>query len=151
MARAQGQVPPNSSTGGSGSAVAGSTGRGSEAVHSSVRSHQRHKKVFGPDFEVEEALREYIKPDGTIGYRSTVGWYERVDNNGWRPLAERILLDEDPVTTMTRLRRQPLFHYNPAVRRWVKGYCTARTAFTGCSADLNVPSVVQSRPEMCWV
>jgi hypothetical protein len=121
MARAQGQAYPSSSTGGSASAVASSTGRGSEAVH-------RKKRVFGPDFEVEESLREYIKPDGTIGYRSTVGWYERVDNNGWRPIAERILLDEDPITTMTRLRRQPLFHYNPAVRRWVGGSCDLQTA-----------------------
>jgi hypothetical protein len=43
--------------------------------------------------------------------------YERYENNGWRPVAERVLLDEDPVTTMTRLKRQPLFHHNPAVRR----------------------------------
>lgn len=61
--------------------------------------------------------REYIKPDGTIGYRSTLGWYERSENNGWRPISERILVDEDPVTTMTKLKRQPLFHFNPGMRR----------------------------------
>ncbi|KAG2433072.1 hypothetical protein HYH02_012776 [Chlamydomonas schloesseri] len=69
------------------------------------------------DFELDSSFREYIKPDGTIGVRSTQGWYERYENNGWRPVAERVLLDEDPVTTMTRLKRQPMFHFNPAVRR----------------------------------
>lgn len=39
--------------------------------------------------------REYIKPDGTVGYRSTKGWYRRVDNNGWRPVAERLLLGQE--------------------------------------------------------
>jgi hypothetical protein len=61
--------------------------------------------------------REYIRPNGTLGMRSVCGWYARSDNNGWRPIAERILLDEDPITTITRLKRTPLFHYNPAVRR----------------------------------
>lgn len=62
--------------------------------------------------------REYIRPDGTRGMRSVHGWYARTDNNGWRPVAERVLLDEDPITTITRMKRTPLFHYNPAVRRW---------------------------------
>lgn len=61
---------------------------------------------------------EYIKPDGTIGLRSTQGWYERFENNGWRPISERVLVDEDPITTATRLKRQPLFHYSPGIRRW---------------------------------
>lgn len=26
-------------------------------------------------------------------------------------------MDEDPVTTMTKLKRQPLFHFNPGMRR----------------------------------
>ena len=34
-------------------------------------------------------LREYRKPDGTIGYRDERGWYRRKENNGWRPVAER--------------------------------------------------------------
>lgn len=55
-----------------------------------------------------------------MGVRSTQGWYERHENNGWRPVAERVLLDEDPTTTATRLKRQPLFHFNPAVRRWAR-------------------------------
>ncbi|KXZ45887.1 hypothetical protein GPECTOR_49g471 [Gonium pectorale] len=80
------------------------------------RAKNKHTFREG-DFELDNSFREYIKPDGTIGWRNTVGWYERYENNGWRPVAERALLDEDPVTTMTRLKRQPLFHHNPAVRR----------------------------------
>lgn len=47
--------------------------------------------------------------------------YERVENNGWRPIAERLLVDEDPTTTATRMRSIPNFNHNPAVRRWVAG------------------------------
>jgi len=75
------------------------------------------KKKFSEDFDLEESLREYIKPDGSLGLRSTRGWYERFENNGWRPISERLLMDEDPVTTMTKLKRTPFFHFNPAVRR----------------------------------
>ncbi|GAX74238.1 hypothetical protein CEUSTIGMA_g1687.t1 [Chlamydomonas eustigma] len=75
------------------------------------------KKVFSEDFDLEDKFREYLKPDGTIGIRSTRGWYERAENNGWRPINERILVDEDPVTTMTKLKRMPFFHFSTAVRR----------------------------------
>ncbi|GIL89786.1 hypothetical protein Vretimale_16577 [Volvox reticuliferus] len=89
---------------------------GSSAADGGKRVKKKH--VFQEEeFELDNSYREYIKPDGTIGYRSTKGWYERHENNGWRPVSERVLLDEDPVTTMTRLKRQPMFHYNPAVRR----------------------------------
>lgn len=40
-----------------------------------------------------------------------------MDHNGWRPISERILVEEDPVTTMTKLKRVPFFHHNPVVRR----------------------------------
>ncbi|KAJ9531160.1 hypothetical protein QJQ45_000833 [Haematococcus lacustris] len=69
------------------------------------------------DFRVDDSLREFIRPDGTRGMRSTQGWYARVENNGWRPISERVLVDEDPVTTATKAHRQPLFHFDPAVRR----------------------------------
>ena len=45
------------------------------------------------------------------------GWYERAENNGWRPISERILVEEDAVTTMTKLKRMPFFHFSPGVRR----------------------------------
>jgi len=73
--------------------------------------------VRGDDFELASELREYLKPDGTVGLRSTRGWYERVDHNGWRPIAERVLVDEDPVAATTRLKRIPFYHYSPVVRR----------------------------------
>ena len=82
-----------------------------------VQKLARMKKVFSEDFDLETKFREYLKPDGTIGLRSTRGWYERSENNGWRPISERILVDEDPVTTMTKLKRMPFFHHSPGVRR----------------------------------
>lgn len=75
------------------------------------------KKVFSDDFEIEESYRQYYKPDGTLGYRSTHGWYEREEKNGWRPISERILVEEDPITLMTKLKRMPFFHHSPVVRR----------------------------------
>ena len=75
------------------------------------------RKVFSEDFEIEESYRQYLKPDGTVGFRSTHGWYEREENNGWRPINERLLVEEDPVTTMTKLKRLPFFHHSPGVRR----------------------------------
>lgn len=72
------------------------------------------------------SFREYIRPDGSVGLRSVAGWYERHENNGWRPVSERVLLEEDPVTTMTRLRRLPFFHFRSdrtegGSREWGRG------------------------------
>jgi len=89
----------------------------SKVQPSSEPKRTKPKKIFSEDFEIEDKFREYLKPDGTLGIRSTCGWYERVENNGWRPINERILVDEDPVTTMTKFRRMPFFHFSPAVRR----------------------------------
>lgn len=68
--------------------------------------------------------REYIKPDGSIGLRSTRGWYARVDNNGWRPVVERVLLGaeaDDAMARAARVKAVRAFHHNPAVRRWGGG------------------------------
>lgn len=40
------------------------------------------------------AFREFVRSDGSVGYHSTRGWYRRKDSNGWRPVAERLLLDQ---------------------------------------------------------
>uniref|UniRef100_A0A7S0MRA8 Uncharacterized protein n=1 Tax=Pyramimonas obovata TaxID=1411642 RepID=A0A7S0MRA8_9CHLO len=44
------------------------------------------------------------------------GWYQRVENNGWRPLSEHVLVDIDPVTFISAAKRRP-FHHNPSVRK----------------------------------
>ncbi|GFR44327.1 hypothetical protein Agub_g5540 [Astrephomene gubernaculifera] len=108
----------NKPTAGGAAATGGGAGSMAAAVAAGAarREKKRHDFKEG-NFEIEASFREYIKPDGSIGLRDVSGWYERYENNGWRPVAERVLLDEDPVTTMTRLKRQPMFHYNPAVRR----------------------------------
>jgi len=89
----------------------------SSKTQQQLKQPTRKKKVFSDDFDLEAKFLTYLKPDGTIGLRSTRGWYERAENNGWRPISERILVDEDPVTTMTKLKRMPFFHHNPWVRR----------------------------------
>uniref|UniRef100_A0A7S0RDM8 Uncharacterized protein n=1 Tax=Chlamydomonas leiostraca TaxID=1034604 RepID=A0A7S0RDM8_9CHLO len=77
--------------------------------------HNKPKRAVEPDFDMAEELREFIRPDGTRGFRSTRGWYARSDNNGWRPIAERVLVDGEADTGAAK--SQPHFHYNPAVRR----------------------------------
>lgn len=42
--------------------------------------------------------------------------YERWENNGWRPINDRLLVGEDPITAMTRLRRT-FFPHLPSMRR----------------------------------
>lgn len=93
------------------------TGGAAGGARSGGRGGATRARVFSPDFEIEDSYRQYLKPDGTMGLRSTHGWYEREENNGWRPISERLLVEEDPVTTMTKLKRMPLFHFSPGVRR----------------------------------
>lgn len=49
-------------------------------------------------------------------FQTTEGWYQRVENNGWRPICDRVLVGVDPVTQMTAAKRYT-FHFNPGVRR----------------------------------
>ncbi|GBF92143.1 hypothetical protein Rsub_04490 [Raphidocelis subcapitata] len=35
----------------------------------------------------DSQLRPYTRPDGSVGYRCTRGWYRRNDRNGWRAIA----------------------------------------------------------------
>lgn len=44
------------------------------------------------------------------------GWYERVENNGWRPVADRTLAMFDQITQETSCRIIP-FHHNKKARR----------------------------------
>jgi hypothetical protein len=44
------------------------------------------------------------------------GWYQRVDNNGWRPLAEHVLIEVDPITASTAAKRTE-YHHVPLVRQ----------------------------------
>lgn len=44
------------------------------------------------------------------------GWYERVENNGWRPVADRTLAMFDQITQETSCRIIP-FHHNKTARR----------------------------------
>lgn len=86
--------------------------------------------------KVEGELRRYIKPDGTVGYRDVTvrrsstrpapspspaagltpllspvwqGWYQRVENNPWRPIADHQLYDDPDVNRPER----PKINYAP--------------------------------------
>jgi hypothetical protein len=80
---------------------------------------QRGKRRSYPhlevDFEIPEVYRRYVRWDGTVGLRSTLGWYQRQENNGWRPVNEvRMLNGEDE---MPNARHKPSFHFDTSVRR----------------------------------
>jgi hypothetical protein len=61
--------------------------------------------------------RRYTRRDGTTGYRSRHGWYERFENNGWRPIVDRALVDEEPSISGSQSRHAEPFHHQPAVRK----------------------------------
>lgn len=47
---------------------------------------------------------------------SMEGWYKRIENNGWRPVSERVLVDVDEVTARTAAKAYT-FHFDPGMRR----------------------------------
>lgn len=66
-------------------------------------------------FTIDEVLVEYIKPDGSVGRRPAMGWYMREDANGWRPVADRAVVMDDPVESLRAARR--VFQPVPTLRR----------------------------------
>jgi len=44
------------------------------------------------------------------------GWYQRVENNGWRPVSERVMLHEDPIAVLTASHKLD-FHHLATKRR----------------------------------
>lgn len=44
------------------------------------------------------------------------GWYERIENNGWRPINDKILTPFDPVEIETANKPKP-FHFDPTKRK----------------------------------
>jgi hypothetical protein len=70
---------------------------------------------FEADFSIPEAFRRFVRPDGTIGFRDTTGWYQRRENNGWRPVNEVKMLDGEDVLGTGR-RYRPTFHFKRSVR-----------------------------------
>ena len=47
------------------------------------------------------------------------GWYERTDNNGWRPITENIIMPFDKVELQTAIKPVP-FHYDKVKRREIR-------------------------------
>ena len=79
-------------------------------------SHTCAQPVFEPDFAIPEMYRRYVKPDGTVGLRSTRGWYQRQENNGWRPVNEVKMIDGEDELGRSRAP-QAAFHLDSAERR----------------------------------
>ncbi len=48
--------------------------------------------------------------------RGADGWYERMDNNGWRPVSEKILSPFDKVESQTA-NKPKLYHWNKLKRK----------------------------------
>ena len=44
------------------------------------------------------------------------GWYERIENNGWRPINDKILTPFDQIEADTNEKKKP-FHFDPKKRR----------------------------------
>lgn len=44
------------------------------------------------------------------------GWYRRIENNGWRPVGDRVLVDVDEVTARSAAKAYT-FHFDAGVRR----------------------------------
>ena len=44
------------------------------------------------------------------------GWYERFENNGWRPISDKILTPYDPVELRTANKPKP-FHFSKLKRK----------------------------------
>lgn len=69
------------------------------------------------DFVIpEELLESFHLGEGRTVKRQELGWYLREDANGWRPIAERLFYEEDPVERYTSAKRMDFSHI-PKVRR----------------------------------
>ena len=75
-------------------------------------------EVLEEDFILEPELREFRRPDGSLGYRNETGWYERLDHNGWRPISDRMLADPEAAAEAVKSSRGTAsYHHVPQVRR----------------------------------
>lgn len=72
----------------------------------------------GENFTIPEELLECFNMDGSVKAtkREDMGWYLRTDSNGWRPIAERLFYEEDPVERYTSAKKMNFSHI-PLVRK----------------------------------
>lgn len=73
-----------------------------------------------------QAIKKYtkkatvnIKFEEDDAKKITSGWYERSDNNGWRPITENIIAPFDKVEMQTAIKPVP-FHHDKAKRKELK-------------------------------
>mmetsp|Transcript_23029 Transcript_23029/g.75059 ORF Transcript_23029/g.75059 Transcript_23029/m.75059 type:complete len:395 (-) Transcript_23029:67-1251(-) len=76
---------------------------------------------FSPkDYTQERTIAPKLKHNnlepGTMIDMGGGQWYMRVENNGWRPISDRVLVDVDPITQYTAAKRYT-FHFDPGMRR----------------------------------
>jgi len=84
------------------------------------------------------------------------GWYERIENNGWRPVADRTLAMFDQITQDTSCRVIP-FHYDKNKRRrnkqqWAKmrkrEWLQKMYAEGKAAAEAGFPAAAEAMPEL---
>ena len=81
------------------------------------RSAAKHTAAsFEADFAIPQEYRRYVRPDGSVGTRNTLGWYQRNENNGWRPVNEVRMVDGEDQLAASK-RERPVFHHDTALRR----------------------------------
>jgi hypothetical protein len=68
--------------------------------------------------KTKKRLHTKLKPGEAAARRdeSYEGWYKRIENNGWRPVSDRVLVDVDEVTRVTAAKAYT-FHFDTGVRR----------------------------------
>ena len=57
-----------------------------------------------------------VKFDKPENEKDRIGWYMRHENNGWRPISDKMLVQNDPIETKTSEQKKE-FHYSKAVRQ----------------------------------
>lgn len=114
--RCKGRAAPESSPQASpGPAARAISARSAQAPAATCGS-KHSSAAFEADFALPEEFRRYVRPDGTVGTRSTMGWYQRRENNGWRPVNEIRMVDGEDCLDSSRCH-QPVWHHNAALRR----------------------------------
>lgn len=84
--------------------------------HSLASTGTRHApSCLEAEFQIPAAQRRFVRPDGSIGLRSAIGWYQRRENNGWRPVNEVRMLDSEDDCAPAAQR--PATHFKASVRR----------------------------------
>ena len=83
------------------------------------RNYMKMKKMGRKatiNISLENKREEMRNPEERKKARGADGWYERLDNNGWRPVSEKILSPYDHIEASTA-NKPKLYHWNKMKRK----------------------------------